>query len=194
MHDQGAAAMGRVDAATSIDARPVRARKSGDVILGMIVFLGFLGVFLCKAPGLGFYLTSRDHGYQLSIGTQILLGKVPGADVIIAYGPLVMYTSASGTVAEPFPGRRDDSVRDGVRPLAVSDLSSRRSLRFQTRRPRRGGIWVFAAGAVLQVVRLADPAGRPLGLAPLLNRPACSPPALGCRGWRDARGLLALPA
>ncbi len=60
------------------------------------MFLGFLTLFLLKAPGLGFFLTNRDHGSQLSIGTQVLLGKVPGIDLLIAYGPLVHYTSALG--------------------------------------------------------------------------------------------------
>ena len=67
-----------------------------DVIVGTVVFLGLLLLFLLKAPGIEFYLNSRDHGYQLSIGTQVLLGKVPGIDLPIAYGPLVMYTSTLG--------------------------------------------------------------------------------------------------
>jgi hypothetical protein len=82
--------------AVVVDAGPERIWKSVDVIVGAIVFLGFLLLLLARAPGLGFFLTSRDHGYQLSIGTQVLLGSVPGIDIVIAYGPLVMYTSALG--------------------------------------------------------------------------------------------------
>lgn len=62
--------------------------------MGTAVFLGFLVLLLMKAPGPGFYMGSRDHGSQLCIGTQVLLGKVPGIDLPIAYGPMVMYTSA----------------------------------------------------------------------------------------------------
>ncbi len=90
------AAIGRVDATAPLDTRSYHPRRSGELILATSVFLGFLVVFLGKAPGLGSYLTSQDHAYQLSIGTQVLLGRVPGVDVIIAYGPLVMYTSAFG--------------------------------------------------------------------------------------------------
>jgi hypothetical protein len=66
------------------------------VLVSTVIFLGLLLVFLLKAPGIEFYLSSRDHGYQLSIGTDVLMGKVPGIDLPIAYGPLVMYTSALG--------------------------------------------------------------------------------------------------
>jgi hypothetical protein len=89
-------AKGRIDLQFSVNSGPERVRKSVEVIFGALVFLGFLLLFLAKAPGLAFFMTSSDHGYQLSIGTQILLGKVPGVDVVIAYGPLVMYTSALG--------------------------------------------------------------------------------------------------
>ncbi len=68
----------------------------GDMALGIAVFVGILVAFLLKAPDAGFYATSSDHGFQLSIGTQVLLGRVPGVDVVIGYGPLVMYTSALG--------------------------------------------------------------------------------------------------
>jgi hypothetical protein len=60
------------------------------------VLLGFFLVIILKAPGLEYFLTSRDHGYQLCIATQILMGKVPGIDIITAYGPMAMYTSALG--------------------------------------------------------------------------------------------------
>ena len=71
-------------------------QASLDLFLSWTVFLGFLAVFLMKAPGLDYYLTSRDHGYQLCVGTQILMDKVPGIDVIMAYGPMAMYASALG--------------------------------------------------------------------------------------------------
>jgi hypothetical protein len=67
-----------------------------ELTMGTLVFLAFLTLVLLKAPGLGFYFTSSDHGFQLSVGTQVLLGRVPGTDVVIGYGPLVMYTSAVG--------------------------------------------------------------------------------------------------
>jgi hypothetical protein len=67
-----------------------------DRFVSWTVFLGSLVFILLKAPGLDYFLTSRDHGYQLSIGTQVLMGKVPGIDVIITYGPMAMYTSAIG--------------------------------------------------------------------------------------------------
>lgn len=82
--------------AASIDIAADRAPVLFDAIAGGAVFLGLLVVFLLKAPGLAFFMGSSDHGYQLSIGTQVLLGKVPGIDLVIAYGPLVMYTSALG--------------------------------------------------------------------------------------------------
>ena len=77
----------------SISGSPLSRRE---LALGTLVFLGFFTLFLLKAPGVGFYFTSSDHGFQLSVGTQILLGRVPGIDVVIGYGPLVMYTSALG--------------------------------------------------------------------------------------------------
>jgi hypothetical protein len=66
------------------------------LFLDTTIFLGFFALLLLFAPGLGFFLTSQDHGYQLSVGAQVLLGKIPGVDIVIAYGPAVMYTSALG--------------------------------------------------------------------------------------------------
>jgi hypothetical protein len=65
-------------------------------LFDMAVFLGLFALLLLLAPGLDYFLTSQDHGYQLSVGTQILLGKIPGVEIVIAYGPAVMYTSALG--------------------------------------------------------------------------------------------------
>lgn len=79
-----------------VDTDADRLRTRIDFVAGSIVFMGLLALFLGKAPGLGYFLSSRDHGSQLSIGTQVLLGKVPGIDLPIAYGPMVMYTSALG--------------------------------------------------------------------------------------------------
>jgi hypothetical protein len=86
----------RAAASASMDMAAERVRALVDVAVGGVVLLGLLLVFLLKAPGLEFFLESSDHGYQLSIGTQVLLGKVPGIDLVIGYGPLVMYTSALG--------------------------------------------------------------------------------------------------
>ncbi len=65
-------------------------------LLNWGVFLGFLTLLLLAAPGLDVFLASSDHGHQLTLGTEILHGKVPGVDVITAYGPGAMYTSALG--------------------------------------------------------------------------------------------------
>jgi hypothetical protein len=72
------------------------ARTRAGEVVPWAVLVGFFVMILMEAPGLEYFLTSRDHGYQLSIGTQILMGKVPGIDIITAYGPMAMYTSALG--------------------------------------------------------------------------------------------------
>jgi hypothetical protein len=41
---------------------------------------------LLKAPTLEFYLSNTDHGGQLCMGRQILLGKTPGIDLLTHYG------------------------------------------------------------------------------------------------------------
>lgn len=60
----------------------------------------FFGLPLClllwKAPRLDFYLDSADHGYQLSLGKQILLDRFPFIDLFFHYGPLTAFTSAFG--------------------------------------------------------------------------------------------------
>ena len=150
-----------------VDPCPDRERKTAEVVLGTIVFLGFLIVFLLKAPGLEFFMTSRDHGYQLSIGTQVLLGKVPGFDVVIAYGPLVMYTSALGLwLTHSLIGETIlCSTGYALSVFLIYHLVSRYTSK--ARGVRRGWVWVSTSGAFLQVVRLAHPSGDPLGLAPL---------------------------
>lgn len=65
-------------------------------LLDWTVYAGLFALLLLVAPGLDYFLSSQDHGYQLAVATQILLGKVPGIDVISGYGPAVMYTSALG--------------------------------------------------------------------------------------------------
>ncbi len=75
---------------------PQSAQERIDRVISWTVFLAFLVIMLLKAPGLDYFLSGRDHGYQLGIGSQILLGKVPGIDIITAYGPMAMYTSALG--------------------------------------------------------------------------------------------------
>src|ERR1017187_7424926 len=71
-------------------------RAKSELLLNWGIFLGFLALLILAAPGLDYFLASQDHGYQLALGTQILQGKVPGIDVITAYGPGAMYTSALG--------------------------------------------------------------------------------------------------
>ena len=67
-----------------------------DWLVCCAVFVCSAAVLLFFAPGREFYFRSFDHGVQLSIGRQILLGKVPGRDVLIASGPMAMYVSAAG--------------------------------------------------------------------------------------------------
>jgi len=67
---------------------------------GRAVVLGAFGAFflflMLHAPGLDFYLSSPDHGHQLSLGRQVLLGKFPFIDLFFKYGPLTAVTSALG--------------------------------------------------------------------------------------------------
>jgi hypothetical protein len=87
-------------AASPPDGRRTTARRLRvDRLLGLAVFSASFAIFLLQAPGLDYYLTSRDHGYQLCIGEQVLLGKTPGVDVITVYGPMAMYASALAMLA-----------------------------------------------------------------------------------------------
>jgi len=61
-----------------------------------MVFFVILSALLWRAPGLDFYLGSSDHGFQLSLGRQIVLGKFPFVDFFPHYGPLVAFTSGLG--------------------------------------------------------------------------------------------------
>lgn len=60
------------------------------------VFLGSFALLLLRAPGIDYFLTSRDHGYQVGIGGQVLQGATPGVDIVCVYGPMAMLTSALG--------------------------------------------------------------------------------------------------
>lgn len=64
--------------------------------LSVLFFLIPFLVLLWRAPSLEFYLGSADHGYQLSLGRQILLGKFPFVSLFFHYGPLTAFTSAFG--------------------------------------------------------------------------------------------------
>jgi hypothetical protein len=67
-----------------------------DWLVCCAVFVCSAAALLFFAPGREFYFRSFDHGVQLSIGQQILLGKLPGRDVLIASGPGAMSVSAVG--------------------------------------------------------------------------------------------------
>ena len=69
-------------------------RPPGERMHPWIVFGLVLLVLLWRAPSLGFLLANPDHGYQLSLGRQILLGAFPYVDLMFHYGPLVAFTSA----------------------------------------------------------------------------------------------------
>lgn len=51
---------------------------------------------LWRVPALESYFSNPDHGFQLGLGRQILLGRRAFVDVFFNYGPLVPYTSAFG--------------------------------------------------------------------------------------------------
>lgn len=74
----------------------MRSSRPAEVVATLSVFAVFLALILLKSPGVDYYLTSRDHGYQLAIGGQALLGKTPGLDIVTVYGPMAMLTSALG--------------------------------------------------------------------------------------------------
>lgn len=59
-----------------------------------LIFAMALSALLWRVPGLDFFLASPDHGYQLAMGRQITLGKIPFVDIFWDYGPLAGYVSA----------------------------------------------------------------------------------------------------
>ena len=107
-------------------------RPPGERMHPWIVFGLVLLVLLWRAPSLGFLLANPDHGYQLSLGRQILLGAFPYVDLMFHYGPLVAFTSAfnlgflGGVMGETLvcalgyaDGRHPgDGWREGREPLA----------------------------------------------------------------------------
>ena len=62
----------------------------------LIAFVACFAWLLLKSPTLESYLGNADHGGQLCMGRQILLGKTPGIDLWTHYGPLSGYSSALG--------------------------------------------------------------------------------------------------
>lgn len=61
------------------------------------VFLVAWAWLLAGAPDLDrHYQLGADHGYQLSLGQQILMGQRPFVDLFWHYGPLTAITSAAG--------------------------------------------------------------------------------------------------
>ena len=62
----------------------------------LVVFAVSVALLLMRSPTLLQYLNDPDHGYQLAVGRQVLFGKIPGIDIFIIYGPLVMLSSALG--------------------------------------------------------------------------------------------------
>jgi hypothetical protein len=68
-------------------------------VLGLFLLLWLL--LLGGAPELSFYYHSADHGYQLSVGQQLLLGKRLFVDLFWHYGPLAALTSAGGLALHP---------------------------------------------------------------------------------------------
>ncbi|OJW21518.1 MAG: hypothetical protein BGO49_13720 [Planctomycetales bacterium 71-10] len=79
-------------------ASPVASRSPAALDRALVagVFLGSFALLLLRAPGLDYFLTSRDHGYQVGIGGQVLQGATPGVDIVCVYGPMAMLTSALG--------------------------------------------------------------------------------------------------
>ncbi|MDQ7781616.1 MAG: hypothetical protein RDU20_01975 [Desulfomonilaceae bacterium] len=68
--------------------------REGIIPIGFLAFIIALVLLLWRAPGLEFYLSSSDHGFQLCMARQVILGKLPFVDVFSHYGPLVSFTSA----------------------------------------------------------------------------------------------------
>jgi hypothetical protein len=65
----------------------------------LLYFLFFSILFLLifwRCPTIEFYTRSADHGYQLSLGKLIFMGKMHFVDLFSHYGPLAAYSSAIG--------------------------------------------------------------------------------------------------
>ena len=78
----------------SLDSAPPRARRRWQEALALFL-LPFL-YLLWRAPSFDSFFSNTDHGFQLALGRQVLLGKVPYVDLFFYYGPLAAYTSALG--------------------------------------------------------------------------------------------------
>jgi hypothetical protein len=120
--------------------RLLSARARADQAVSWAVLLGFLLLILLKSPGLEYFLTSRYHGYQLCIATQILMGKVPGIDIITAYGPMAMYTSALGL-------RLSDSLLGETTLCALGYAMGLFLIFWLVKNHSTGGLGLMAAGA-----------------------------------------------
>ena len=77
-----------------VASTPERARRRGWHTL-LLFLLPFL-YLLWRCPSFDSFFSNTDHGFQLSLGRQVLLGKFPYVDLFFYYGPLAAYTSALG--------------------------------------------------------------------------------------------------
>lgn len=69
--------------------------------MGFTVSIAAFTYLLINSPGSDFFIVSQDHGYQLSLGQQLLHGKLPFRDLFFHYGPLLSFTSAFGQWLNP---------------------------------------------------------------------------------------------
>jgi len=72
--------------------RPTRGARY--LLPTLAIFFAAFTALLLRAPSVGFFLWSDDHGHQLSLGRQVVLGKTPFVDLFFTYGPLTAYASA----------------------------------------------------------------------------------------------------
>lgn len=85
----------------SVDSAPSRARSPWRQAL-LLFLLPFL-YLLWRCPSFDSFFSNTDHGFQLSLGRQVLLGKSPYIDLFFYYGPLAAYTSAAGFLVTDGP-------------------------------------------------------------------------------------------
>ncbi len=83
-------------AATSIGEgpQPIRSNSSTTTERPWLIFLVAFLALLWRAPELSRFLVNPDHGHQLALGYQVLLGRLPFVDLMYPYGPAVAYTTA----------------------------------------------------------------------------------------------------
>jgi 4-amino-4-deoxy-L-arabinose transferase-like glycosyltransferase len=108
----------------------------------IFVFLISSIVLLWRAPTLASFLQNSDHGYQLSMGKQILLGKFPFVDLFFHYGPLTAFTSAFGLWIS-------DSLIPEIIICAIGYAAAIFLIYFLTRQYSSTRIGIFAALAGL---------------------------------------------